>query len=59
MEVIRQAADPECSKRLETSVAAIDRVLSLPNLRKHLKGLFGLADLEDDDFANVISVSYY
>ena len=57
MDVIRQAADPECSKRLETSITAIDRVLGLPHLRKHLKGLFGLTDLEDDDFANVISVS--
>lgn len=58
MEVIRRAADPECSKRLQTSIEAIDYILlNMPHLRKPLKSLFGLADLEhDDDFASLLSV---
>ncbi|KAH8114486.1 peptidase S28 [Phellopilus nigrolimitatus] len=57
MEVIRKAADPECSKHIETSIAAIDYVLlHTPHLRKPLKALFGLAGLEhDDDFASLLS----
>lgn len=60
MDVIRRAADSGCSRRLETSVAAIDDILlNRPRLRKPLKALFGLAGLEhDDDFAEVLSVSF-
>lgn len=58
-EIIRRAADPECSRHLETSISAIDAIfLNAPHLRKPLKALFGLADLEyDDDFASLLEVS--
>ncbi|KAI5119050.1 hypothetical protein M0805_005916 [Coniferiporia weirii] len=57
MDIIRRAADPQCSKHLVTSIAAIDHVLLyMPRLRKPLKALFGLADLQhDDDFASLLS----
>ncbi|KAI0917296.1 hypothetical protein AcW2_007465 [Taiwanofungus camphoratus] len=54
-EIIRLAADPECSASLQTSVEAIDNVLSIPGLKRVLKGLFGLAGLEhDDDFVSLL-----
>lgn len=58
-EIIRRAAEPACSKRLETAISAIDAILlDMPHLRKPLKGLFGLAELEhDEDFASLIEVS--
>ncbi|KAL5501476.1 MGSCP1 [Sanghuangporus vaninii] len=57
MDVIRRAADPGCSRRLETSINVIDNILlNVPRLRRPLKALFGLAGLEhDDDFADVLS----
>ena len=65
MEIIRQAADPKCSAHLESSVQAIDSILTRGNdpinkaLKRRLKGLFGLADLEhDDDFAALVEVSH-
>lgn len=59
MEIIRKAANPECSRHLEMSILAIDHILlDLPLLRKPLKALFGVAELEhDDDFASLIEVS--
>ncbi|TDL22164.1 peptidase S28 [Rickenella mellea] len=55
MEIIRNAADPTCSKNLESAIAAIDDMLAMPLLRNRLKALFGLADLEhDDDFAALL-----
>ena len=61
MDVIRRAADPGCSRRLQESITAIDHILlDVPRLRTPLKSLFGLADLEhDDDFADLLSVSGY
>ena len=57
MDIIRTAAEPECSKHLVSSILAIDHILALPHLRKPLKKLFGLEDLEyDDDFAAMLSV---
>ena len=59
MEVIRNAAPVDCSKGIESSIAVIDHIL-LHNtlLRKPLKALFGLADLEhEDDFVSLIAVS--
>lgn len=57
MDIIRGAAEPECSEHLVSSIAVIDRVLAIPHLRLALKSLFGLGDLvHDDDFAAVISV---
>ena len=65
MEIIRQAADPKCSAHLESSVQAIDSILTRGNdpinkaLKRRLKGLFGLADLEhDDDFVALVEVSH-
>jgi hypothetical protein len=61
MDVIRRAADPACSKRIETTIRAVDHVLlHQPHFRAPLKALFGLAHLEhDEDFASVLSVSPY
>ncbi len=57
MDIIRAAAEPECSKHLVTSISVIDGLLAVPRLREALKGLFGLAELEhDDDFASVLEV---
>ncbi|EJD41230.1 peptidase S28 [Auricularia subglabra TFB-10046 SS5] len=54
-EVIRQSAPTGCIARLERSIDIIDRVLQVPVLRRPLKKLFGLEDLEhDDDFASVL-----
>ncbi|KAJ3558690.1 hypothetical protein NM688_g768 [Phlebia brevispora] len=57
MEIIRNAADPKCISHLETSIQTIDHILSLPQtqLKRRLKGLFGVADLEhDEDFVSLI-----
>jgi hypothetical protein len=62
MEIIRQAADPKCSSHLENAVQTIDSILMQEGkvvnvLKKHLKGLFGVADLEhDEDFVALIQV---
>lgn len=62
MEVIRRAADPECSARLERSVNTIDSILAHKGpvgnlLKKKLKALFGVEGLEhDDDFVALIEV---
>ncbi|KZT12085.1 peptidase S28 [Laetiporus sulphureus 93-53] len=54
-DIIRRAADPECSSNLQRAVEFIDTILSVPPLRTPLKRLFGLAELEhDDDFASVL-----
>ena len=58
MDIIRRAADPECSDNLVRSVEFVDAVLSIPPLRGALKALFGLRDLEhDEDFVSLLSVS--
>ena len=57
-EIIRQAAEPECSSSLQNAIETIDTLLNIPFLRRFLKGLFGLADLEhDDDFVSLLTVS--
>lgn len=57
MDIIRAAAEPECSQNLVTSIAVIDGLLAVPRLRDAIKGLFGLGELEhDDDFAGMIEV---
>jgi hypothetical protein len=57
MEVIRRAADPKCSKNLESAIEIIDALLDTP-FRIPLKSLFGLASLEsDEDFVAVLQVS--
>lgn len=57
MEIIRNAADPKCSKNLVESVKAIDYLLET-KFRTPLKQLFGLGELEHDvDFVSLISVS--
>lgn len=59
MEIIRRAADPECSQRLVEAISIIDTVLAIPGLSRPLKSLFGLADLEhDDDFVSLLTVSH-
>ena len=56
-DIIRRAADPECGRRLQEAVRAIDHALGIPRLRRIVKGLFGLAELEhDDDFASLLEV---
>lgn len=60
MEIIRNAADPKCSAHLEKSIRTIDRILAVPQggIKRRLKGLFGVADLEhDEDFVSLIEVS--
>jgi hypothetical protein len=62
MDIIRNAADPKCSNHLVNSISTIDDILcNSPSLvKRQLKNLFGLADLEhDEDFASVLEVSYY
>lgn len=59
MDVIRKAADPKCSAHIVNSIKTIDYILgnSLEFVKKRLKGLFGLAELENDtDFAAVLGV---
>lgn len=57
MEIIRRAADPQCSRRLESAIEVIDALLMTTHFRKPVKALFGLADLEhDDDFASMLEV---
>lgn len=58
-DIIRQAAEPGCSRHLERSIKAIDGILlNAPHLKRPLKTLFGLAELKhDDDFASVLAVS--
>jgi hypothetical protein len=57
MEVIRRAADPKCSKNVESAIGTIDALLHTP-FRIPLKSLFGLASLEsDEDFVSLLQVS--
>jgi len=62
MDIIRRAAEPECSSNIQTSIETVDVVLSIPHLRIALKQLFGLGELEhDDDFASLLEspLSYW
>ncbi|KAH9480734.1 putative extracellular serine carboxypeptidase [Psilocybe cubensis] len=56
MDLIREAADPKCSAHLVNSINTIDSILAGPAiLKRQLKNLFGLGELEhDDDFASVL-----
>ncbi|PCH40119.1 peptidase S28 [Wolfiporia cocos MD-104 SS10] len=55
MDVIRRAADPECSSNIQRAIETVDTILSVPHLRIALKQLFGLGELEhDDDFASLL-----
>ncbi|GBE84978.1 Probable extracellular serine [Sparassis crispa] len=55
MEIIRRAADPQCSLNLEQAIEAIDVILTVPLLKDALKSLFGLAGLEhDEDFVSLL-----
>ncbi|KZV92275.1 hypothetical protein EXIGLDRAFT_769142 [Exidia glandulosa HHB12029] len=55
LEVIRLNAPQDCVARIQSTIELVDRILDVPFLRKPLKGLFGLADLEhDDDFVSVL-----
>lgn len=59
MEVIRTAADAKCSSNLVNSIREIDAILAhSPNfIKRQLKRLFGLQNLEnDDDFASMMEV---
>lgn len=52
---IQEYAPQDCIAAIRSSVKAIDSILDMPGpLPGLLKGLFGLAMLEDDDFADVI-----
>lgn len=52
---IQQYGPPECIAAIESSVKAIDAILDLPGpAGKFLKRMFGLEELEDDDFADVL-----
>jgi hypothetical protein len=49
-------------KNVAESIVAIDRILDTgnPTIIRLLKGMFGLAELQDDaDFASILSVSSY
>ncbi|KAI0769022.1 peptidase S28 [Trametes elegans] len=55
MEIIRRAADPECSRNLQQSIELIDTLLDIPLTRTPIKALFGLAGLEhDEDFVSLL-----
>ncbi|OSX59888.1 hypothetical protein POSPLADRAFT_1183590 [Postia placenta MAD-698-R-SB12] len=55
MDIIRRAAEPECSSNIQSAIETIDTVLSIPHLRIVLKRLFGLEELvHDDDFASLL-----
>ena len=57
MDVIRLAADPKCSSNLVNSITTIDSLLKFAPLRRRLKKLFGLDELESDkDFVSVLTV---
>ena len=59
-DIFRQAADPDCSRHLQTFIHAIDEILlHAPHLsHSSLIALFGAAELKhDDEFAPLISVS--
>lgn len=56
-EIIRNAADPTCARKLEHTALAIDALLGLPFAKRFIKSLFGLEDLaHDDDFVSVLEV---
>ncbi|EIN12709.1 peptidase S28 [Punctularia strigosozonata HHB-11173 SS5] len=61
MDIIRVAMDPTCSSNLQSAIASIDNILTHPGptgriLRRALKSLFGLGELEhDEDFASILS----
>lgn len=60
MDIIRRAAEPECSSNIQSAIETIDTVLSIPHLRIVLKRLFGLEELvHDDDFASLLEVRRY
>ncbi|KAI0291929.1 peptidase S28 [Multifurca ochricompacta] len=55
MDVIRLAADPKCSSNLVNSITTIDSLLKIGPVRRSLKNLFGLGELESDqDFVSVL-----
>ncbi|KAI0742186.1 peptidase S28 [Irpex lacteus] len=61
MEIIRRAAPPTCAAHLENAVRTIDSILLQGDnaisrvLKRHLKGLFGVAELEhDEDFVALV-----
>lgn len=57
MEVIRTAADPKCSRRLQEAIKTIDLLLETPLTARLIKSEFGLPDLEhNEDFASLLQV---
>lgn len=57
MEVIRTAADPKCSRRLQEAIKTIDLLLETPLTARLIKSEFGLQDLEhNEDFASLLQV---
>lgn len=57
MEVIRTAADPKCSSRLQAAINTIDLLLESPLTARQIKSVFGLPDLEhNEDFAALLQV---
>ena len=58
MEVIRNAADPKCSRHLEEIIEMVDSLLQIPLINSAVKNIFGLSELEhNEDFVSVLSVS--
>ncbi|KAF9013147.1 serine carboxypeptidase S28-domain-containing protein [Cyathus striatus] len=56
MEIIRNAAEPKCSKHIENTVKTVDAILEYGKFTKSLKKLFGVADLEhNDDFVSLLT----
>lgn len=57
MEVIREAADPKCSARLEGAIKTIDSLLAKNLTARIIKSQFGVSDLEhNEDFAALLEV---
>lgn len=52
---IQKYADQKCIATLQGAIRAIDALLDLPHpVPTLLKGLFGVAELENDDFGNLL-----
>ncbi|KAG6332495.1 hypothetical protein ID866_6597 [Astraeus odoratus] len=56
-DIIRQAADRNCSAHIENAVKTVDGLLEVPFLKPYIKALFGLQHLiHDDDFMSVLEL---
>ena len=58
-DIIRQFADQECIKQVETTVSELDVLLSSNKTRPLIQGFFGVPNITHvEDVGNLISVSF-